>query len=244
MEGGLALVMQCALYADLAKVCEGADKEKYQLLLDLLTPMAKTYPAEMSVQSTSQGMQVLGGAGFCSDFPLQQYYRDTRINPIYEGTTGIQAMDLLGRKVTMKMGAAVIAFGAELQETIKAGFAVEALKPRAEKLAAAATKFQEVTMKLMTLAQSEKPEVFLADATLYLENAGILAVAWQWLKQALVVEQKLAEGQSGEELKFYKGKQAAFEYFFEYELPKSIGLTKRLLSDYRLTLDLDPEYLN
>ncbi len=244
MEGSLALVCQCAMYADLAKVTEGEESEKYKMLLDLLTPMAKSYPAEMSVQSTSQGMQVLGGAGYCSDFPLQQYYRDTRINPIYEGTTGIQAMDLLGRKVTMKMGAAVMAFGAELQTTIMAGMAVESLKPFAEKLGASATKFQEVTMKLMNLAQNEKPEVFLADATLYLENAGILAVAWQWLKQALIVEEKLASGQSGEELKFYMGKKAAFEYYFEYELPKSIGLTKRLLSDYRLTLELDPEYLN
>lgn len=244
MEGGLALAMQCAYYADMAKVSEGADKDKYNMLLNLLTPIAKAYPSEMSVQSTSQGMQVLGGAGFCSDFPLQQYYRDTRINPIYEGTTGIQAMDLLGRKVTMKMGAAVMAFGAELQETIMAGMAIEALKPRAEKLGAAATKFQEVTMKLMNLAQNEKPEVFLADATLYLENAGLLAIAWQWMKQALVIEQKLAENPTGEELSFYKGKQAAFEFFYEYELPKSIGLTKRLLSDYRLTLDLAPEYLN
>ena len=142
------------------------------------------------------------------------------------------------------MGAAVMAFGTELQETVKAGMAVEALKPRAEKLAASATKFQEVTMKLMNLAQNEKPEVFLADATLYLENAGILAVAWQWLKQALVVEQRLAENPSGEELSFYKGKQAAFEFYYEYELPKSIGLTKRLLSDYRLTLELDTEYIN
>lgn len=236
--------MQCALYADLAKVCEGEEKEKYQMLLDLLTPIAKTYPAEMSLLSTSQGVQVLGGAGFCSDFPLQQYYRDTRINPIYEGTTGIQAMDLLGRKVTMKMGAAVMAFGAELQQTIKAGMAVDSLKAQAEKLGAAATKFQEVTMKLMNLAQSEKPEVFLADATLYLENAGILAVGWQWLKQALVVEQKLAETPTGEELNFLKGKRSAFEFFFEYEIPKSIGLTKRLLSDNRLTLELDTEYLN
>ncbi len=243
-EGSLALVCQCAMYSDLAKVSEGEEAAKYKMLLDLLTPMAKAYPSEISVQSTSQGMQVLGGAGFCSDFPLQQYYRDTRINPIYEGTTGIQAMDLLGRKVTMKMGAAVMAFGAELQETIMAGMAVEGLKPYASKLGASAQKFQEVTMKLMGLAQNEKPEVFLADATLYLENAGILAVAWQWLKQALVVEAKLAENPSGDELNFYKGKQAAFEYYFEYELPKSIGLTKRLLSDYRLTLDLNPEFLN
>ena len=244
MEGGLSLVLQCAYYADMAKVAEGEEQAKYQMLLDLLTPIAKTYPAEMSVQSTSQGVQVLGGAGFCSDFPLQQYYRDTRINPIYEGTTGIQAMDLLGRKVTMKMGAAVMAFGAELQTTIKAGMEVEALKARAEKLGAAAAKFQEVTMKLMNLAQNEKPEVFLADATLYLENAGILAIGWQWMKQALVIEKKLAENPTGDELNFYKGKQAAFEFFYEYELPKSIGLTKRLLSDYRLTLELDTEYLN
>ncbi|MCF8464249.1 MAG: acyl-CoA dehydrogenase [Flavobacteriales bacterium] len=244
MEGSLALVCQCAMYADLAKVSEGEEATKYKMLLDLLTPMAKAYPSEISVQSTSQGMQVLGGAGFCSDFPLQQYYRDTRINPIYEGTTGIQAMDLLGRKVTMKMGAAVMAFGQELQETIMAGMAVEALQPYATKLGGSAQKFQEVTMKLMGLAQSEKPEVFLADATLYLENAGILAVAWQWLKQALVIEAKLAENPTGDELNFYKGKQAAFEYYFEYELPKSIGLTKRLLSDYRLTLNLNTEYLN
>jgi len=244
MEGGLSLVMQCALYADLAKVCTGDEQKKYQMLLDLLTPIAKTYPAEMSVQSTSQGMQVLGGAGFCSDFPLQQYYRDTRINPIYEGTTGIQAMDLLGRKVTMKMGAAVMAFGAELQATIMQGMANAELKPYAEKLAGTAQKFQEITMKLMGLAQQEAPEVFLADATLYLENAGLLAIGWQWMKQALIVEQKLAEGQSGEELNFYKGKQAAFQYFYEYELPKSIGLTKRLLSDKRITLELQTEFLN
>lgn len=244
MEGGLSLVTQCAFYADMAKVTEGEEKAKYQMLLDLLTPMAKAYPSEMSVQSTSQGMQVLGGAGFCSDFPLQQYYRDTRINPIYEGTTGIQAMDLLGRKVTMKMGAAVMAFGAELQSTIKAGLANENTKAYAEKLGASATKFQEVTMKLMSLAQSEKPEVFLADATLYLENAGILAVGWQWLKQALVVDAKLAENPTGDELSFYKGKWAAFEFFFEYEIPKSIGLTKRLMSDKRLTLELNTEYIN
>ncbi len=244
MEGSFALVTQCALYSDLARVSEGEDKAKYQMLLDILTPLAKAYPSEASVLSTSQGMQVLGGAGYCSDFPLQQYYRDTRINPIYEGTTGIQAMDLLGRKVTAKMGASVMAFGAELQQTIMAGMAVEPLKAYAEKLGAAAQKFQEVTMKLMGLAQTEKPEVFLADATLYLENAGILAIAWQWMKQALVIEQKLAENPQAEELKFYKGKQAAFEFYFEYELPKSIGLTKRLMSDYRLTLDLDTEYLN
>ena len=244
VEGSLSLVTQCAIYEDLIKVTEGDEKVKYQMLLDLLTPMCKTYPAEMSVQSTSQGMQVLGGVGYCADFPLQQYFRDTRINPIYEGTTGIQAMDLLGRKVTMKMGQAVMLFGAELQDTIKQGMAHDALKPYAERLGGSLQKFSEVTMKLMGLAQKEAPEVFLMDATLYLENAGILCVAWQWLKQAIVVQEKLAAGQTGDELAFYEGKMYAFKYFFEYELPKSIGLTKRLMSDDRMTLEMSVGHLN
>lgn len=244
VEGCFALVMQCAWYEDMIRVSEGEEKEKYQMLLDVLTPMCKTYPAEMSVQSISQGIQVLGGVGYCADFPLQQYFRDTRINPIYEGTTGIQAMDLLGRKVTMKGGMALMAFGAELQQTVMQAINDEALKPYAERLGASLQKFSEVTMKLMDLAQKETPEVFLADATLYLENAGILCVAWQWLKQAMVVRQKLAQGQSGDELAFYEGKMLAFRFYFEYELPKAIGLTKRLMSDDRITLEAKAAQLN
>lgn len=243
-EGSLALVLQCSIYEDLIRVSEGEEKEKYQMLLDLLTPMCKTYPAEMSVQSTSQGMQVLGGVGYCADFPLQQYFRDTRINPIYEGTTGIQAMDLLGRKVTMKGGKAIMIFGAELQTTVQQAMQDAVLKPYAEKLGASLQKFSEVTMKLMGLAQQDRPETFLADATLYLENAGILCVAWLWLKQAMTVRQKLEEGQTGDELAFYEGKMYAFKYFFEYELPKSIGLTKRLMSDDRMTLEMGIGHLN
>jgi len=244
VEGCLSLVMQCSYYEDMIRVTEGEEREKYQMLLDVLTPMCKTYPAEMSLLSTSQGIQVLGGVGYCADFPLQQYYRDTRINPIYEGTTGIQAMDLLGRKVTMKGGKAVMLFGAEMQQTVMQAMQDEKLKPYAEKLGASLQKFSEVTMKLMGLAQSKEPEVFLADATLYLENAGILCVAWQWLKQAIVVQEKLAAGQSGDELAFYEGKMYAFKYFFEYELPKSIGLVKRLMSDDRMTLEMSEAHLN
>lgn len=244
VEGCLSLVMQCSYYEDMIRVTEGEEREKYQLLLDVLTPMCKTYPAEMSLLSTSQGIQVLGGVGYCADFPLQQFYRDTRINPIYEGTTGIQAMDLLGRKVTMKGGKAVMLFGAEMQQTVMQAMQDEQLKPYAEKLGASLQKFSEVTMKLMGLAQSQEPEVFLADATLYLENAGILCVAWQWLKQAIVVQEKLAAGQSGDELAFYEGKIYAFKYFFEYELPKSIGLVKRLMSDDRMTLEMSEAHLN
>lgn len=243
VEGCLSFVSQCAYYADMARTTEGEESEKYGLLLDLLTPIAKSYPAEMSVQSTSAGMQILGGAGYCDDFPLQQFFRDTRINPIYEGTTGIQAMDLLGRKVPAKMGKSLMLYAAEINQTIEEASKHDGLKPYGEKLAASLQKFTEVTMKLMGLAQSQSPEVFLADATLYLESAGIISIAWQWLKQALVATEKLAANPEGEELNFYQGKIYAAKYFFNYELPKVKGLVERLLSEERITLEMEKEYL-
>ena len=102
VEGALSLVMQCSKYVDLQKVTAGEEKEKFNLLLEILTPIAKSYPSEMGNISISQGLQCLGGSGYCDDYPLEQYYRDCRIHPIHEGTTGIQAMDLLGRKVVHK----------------------------------------------------------------------------------------------------------------------------------------------
>jgi butyryl-CoA dehydrogenase len=106
IEGALSLLMQAAKYADLAIVLTGEEKEKNELLLDLLTPVAKSYPSEMGILSVSQGVQCLGGSGYCDDYPLEQYYRDARIHPIHEGTTGIQGLTLLGRNVTMKGGKA------------------------------------------------------------------------------------------------------------------------------------------
>lgn len=242
-EGCLSFVTQCAYYADMERISEGEEKEKYNLLLNLLTPIAKAYPSEMSVHSVSAGVQCLGGAGYCDDFPLEQYFRDTRINPIYEGTTGIQAMDLLGRKIPMKMGQGLMLYAAEINQTIAEAAGIEVLKSYAENLAKAMQKFTEVTMKLMGLAQSQPPEIFLSDATLYLENAGIVSIAWQWLKQGIVAHKALAEA-AGNEKNFYEGKLAAMKFFFLYELPKSKGLCERLLSDERLTLEVKKEYIN
>ncbi len=106
-EGSLAVILQCAMYTDLARTEDVEQKERYELLLDLLTPVAKTYRSENGIISVSQGLQILGGYGYCQEFPMEQYFRDIRIHPIHEGTTGIQAMDLLGRKVVMKNGEAM-----------------------------------------------------------------------------------------------------------------------------------------
>ena len=118
VEGALCLLLQCSKYVDLKKVGSDEEKIKYALLLDLLTPVAKSYPSEMGILSISQGIQCLGGSGYCEDYPLEQYYRDARIHPIHEGTTGIHGIDLLGRKIPMKKGKAFHLFCGEAETAI------------------------------------------------------------------------------------------------------------------------------
>ncbi|MGZ3579682.1 MAG: acyl-CoA dehydrogenase family protein, partial [Syntrophales bacterium] len=129
VEGSLSLLMQCGKYVDLEKVLEGKEKEKYNLLLEILTPVAKSYPAEMGLLSISLGVQCLGGSGYCDDYPLEQYYRDARIHPIHEGTTGIHGLDLLGRKVMMKNGKAYKLYLEEVEGAIRGAEKSEELKP-------------------------------------------------------------------------------------------------------------------
>jgi len=216
----------------------GEGKEKCELLLDLLTPVAKSYPSEMGILSVSAGLQILGGYGYCDEFPLEQFYRDARIHPIHEGTTGIQGITLLGRNVTMKNGAAFKLFLAEVQETIKKAEEIAELKPYAQELKGAMDRLTKVTLHLIGLAQSKGPDVFLADSTLYLEFFGIISIAWQWLLQAVHVQKALGQKPTGADADFYSGKMYAFRYFFRYELPKIDGLAKRLTDGDAFTVEM------
>lgn len=243
-EGALALLIQCGKYADLASVLAGEEKEKYELLLDLLTPVAKSYPSEMGLLSISAGLQCLGGSGYCDDYPLEQYYRDARIHPIHEGTTGIHGLDLLGRKVVMKGGKAYKLYLKEIQGTIWEAEKFEELQSCVQRLKQSLETLQKVTAHLMDVAKKETPEIFLADATLYLEFFGIISVAWQWLVQATSIVKALRDGPNGTETNFYTGKFFAFNYFFEYELPKIEGLAKRLMNSNGLTVEIKPEYFS
>ena len=240
-EGSLALLIQCGKYADLAGVLAGEEKEKNELLLDLLTPVAKSYPSEMGLLSISAGLQCLGGSGYCDDYPLEQYYRDARIHPIHEGTTGIHGLDLLGRKVVMKGGKAYKLYLEEVQGAIGEAEKFEELQPYAQRLKQSIETLQKVTAHLMEVAKKETPEIFLADATLYLELFGIISVSWRWLIQATIVVKVLRDGPIGGEANFYHGKFFAFRYFFEYELPKMEGLAKRLMNTDGLTVEIKPE---
>ena len=243
-EGSLALLIQCGKYADLAGILTGEEKEKNELLLDLLTPVAKTYPSEMGLLSISAGLQCLGGSGYCDDYPLEQYYRDARIHPIHEGTTGIHGLDLLGRKVVMKGGKAYKLYLEEVQGTIRGAEKFEELQSYAEKLKQSLEMLQKVTSHLMDVAKKETPELFLADATLYLEFFGIISVAWQWLVQATTVVKALRNNPGEAERNFYNGKFFTFRYFFEYELPKIEGLARRLMNSDGLTVEIKPEYFS
>jgi butyryl-CoA dehydrogenase len=241
IEGALSLLMQTAKFADLAIVLTGEEKEKNELLLDLLTPVAKSYPSEMGILSVSQGVQCLGGSGYCDDYPLEQYYRDARIHPIHEGTTGIQGLTLLGRNVMMKGGKAYKLYLEEVQKTIREAEKSEELEPYVQKLKQALETLQQVTAYLMDVQKRKTPEVFLADATLYLEFFGIISVAWQWLLQATAAVKALKNSSSGLDANFYNGKFIAFRFFFEYELPKIQGLASRLMHNDGLTVDMTPD---
>ena len=244
IEGAQSLLMHCSKLVDFQKVLDGETKEKHHLLLEILTPVAKSYPSEMGIQSISQGLQCLGGSGYCDDYPLEQYYRDCRIHPIHEGTTGIQGLDLLGRKVIMNNGQAFLLYISELQDTIAAAKEYKALEKQADKLKNSLTTLQEITKHLITVAQQQGPEAFLADATLYLEFFGIVTIAWQWLLQGIAVQKALKNGAKKKDSDFYAGKMFTLRYFFGYELPKTLGLARRLMDDDRLTVEMQTEHFN
>ncbi|MBR9981355.1 MAG: acyl-CoA dehydrogenase, partial [Desulfatitalea sp.] len=218
--------------------------ERYELLLDLMTPMAKTYPSEMGILATSLSIQCLGGYGYCEDFPVEQHFRDARIHPIHEGTTGVQGMDLLGRKVVMKEGRAFALFLEEARAGISEARGAADLDPLIEQLEAALDNLEQVTGHLAGLAGTKGPEVFLADATLYLEMFCIIAVAWQWLRQATAARKALDGKPKSADIDFYEGKIVTARYFFAYELPKIKSLAQRLTDGDPLTVTMNSNHFS
>lgn len=245
VEGSFALVSQSAYYVDREETAESTEeKEKYNLLLELLTPIVKTYPAEKGMESVSQGLQVLGGYGFCMDFILQQYHRDIRIISIYEGTTGIQSLDLMGRKIGLAKGKALELLGAEIQATVQSAMQHDNLKPEAQTLLMNLVLVQEVMQSLMPIAQSGNFEKYLADATLFMDMMGTITVGWQWLKMAVSAQEMLASGDSSYSQSFLNGKIHAMQFYYKYEMSRTKGLAKTIQNTAELTLDIDLDMLD
>lgn len=241
VEGGLALNLYCAQLVDEEEAAAAAGDEatnaRLALLLDILTPIAKSWPSQWCLEANNLAIQVHGGYGYTREYNVEQFYRDNRLNPIHEGTHGIQGLDLLGRKVVMKDGAAFKLLGERVQDTIKRALGEDdaELAQQARALGAATRRLAEVTQ---TLWSAGDPNVTLANATVYLEAFGHVVVAWIWLEQALVAHAGLAQASGKEDEDFYRGKLAAAAYFFRWELPR-IGPQLDLLETLdRTTLDM------
>lgn len=235
-EGALALLLQASLYHDLSESGPEDEREKYHDLLELLTPMAKTYPSEMGRTSINAGLQIFGGYGFCTEFPLEQYYRDIRIMSLYEGTTGIQSLDLLGRKVIMKHGAAMKLLTQEVIETIKAASNYDDLKSYADQLKNASKDLETTLMHLLKFAMEGNHERYISDATIFMEYMSTIAIGWQWLKMATVAKTALVTGNMERSEGFYENKIHTMRFFFKYELPKIYSLAETLKHPESLTI--------
>ncbi|GIE80461.1 acyl-CoA dehydrogenase [Actinoplanes philippinensis] len=219
VEGGLALV----LYA--AKLLDEPSPEN-DLLLDVLTPIVKAWPSQWCRLADDHAIQVHGGYGYTREYPVEQFYRDNRLNSIHEGTDGIQALDLLGRKVTMKGGAGLALLLDRIIATAdKTPDLGGPVKKAADRLAA-------TTATLWAGGDAEKA---LVNATAYLDAAGHLVIAWMWLEQ-----RRAAEGKEGA---FYEGKRLAAQYFVTHELPRIGPLLDLLDSGDTLLRDMDDAWL-
>ncbi|NKI32780.1 acyl-CoA dehydrogenase [Croceivirga thetidis] len=239
-EGSLSLVFLCSKYYDLSVAAsDEKESERYKLLLEIMTPIVKTYPSEMGITSINNGVQVLGGYGFCSEYILQQYLRDIRISAIYEGTTGIQSQDLLGRKITMANGKALQLLSEEIKQSIGEAMAHESLAPYAKKLGAKLELTQEVLQSLMGYAMQGDYQRFLADATPFMEFFSTIVMAWQWLVIGTNAQQALVMGSKRNSEEFYESKLHTMKFYFKYELPKTQGLSEILMDKEALTLNTD-----
>ena len=212
VEGGLALTLYCALLVDEEKTAsEEQTRTNATLLLDILTPIAKSWPSQWCLEANNLAIQVHGGYGYTREYNVEQFYRDNRLNPIHEGTHGIQGLDLLGRKVVMRDGAAL----ALLSEKVRATITQSGTTELSELGGALLQRWQRLLDVTTQLHQSGDVNTTLANASIYLEAFGHIVVSWIWLSQALSALDAQHNDQD-----FYAGKLQACRWFFRYELPK------------------------
>ncbi|MGB3622744.1 MAG: acyl-CoA dehydrogenase [Ketobacter sp.] len=217
-EGAIALCLYGNRLVDEITVTEdAAERKALHELLDLITPIIKSWPSEFGPKANSLAIQILGGAGYIREYPVEQIYRDNRLNPIHEGTHGIQAMDLLGRKVWQSKSQGLARLVQEIQNTLNTAKEFPELSEYAEQLQQAQQLMQDTTQKLGSLIHSEGPDVGLSNAALYLSLSGHVVVAWQWLWQATEAVKGLRKEPDSA---FFKGKLQACRYFYRWELPK------------------------
>ena len=208
-EGALALELYCAKLVDEQHTGTAEHADEARLLLEVLTPIAKSWPSEWCLEANSLAIQIHGGYGYTRDFPVEQYWRDNRLNMIHEGTHGIQGMDLLGRKVLMEEGRGVKLLAARMMATTQKAQAFPDLVVDAKALTVA---LQKVTQATQSAWATGQPQEALANAVPYWQAFGHLVLAWIWLDVSASCRGEASSKQTG--------RQAAATYFYRYELPK------------------------
>lgn len=218
-EGAIALCFYGARLVDELAHDATANRQELEFELAILTPIIKGWVSHFSLDANYWGLQILGGYGYTREFPLERIYRDNRLNPIHEGTNGIQSLDLLGRKVTMHGGAAFTLLLQRMQATAAQAAELPALAAWAGELRAACGQLATTTVCLGKAAGEGKVELFLANSWEYLEMMGHVVIAWMWLKQALIAQAALDAGAS-HDADYYRGKLHACQFFYRWELPR------------------------
>ncbi len=247
VEGGLTLCLLAATLVDERDTAPEGSEERRDAheLLELLTPVVKSWPSQWCLEANALAIQVFGGYGYTREYPVEQLYRDNRLNPIHEGAHGIQALDLLGRKVRQGGGRGFALLRARMRATIAAAAAVPALAEGAAELEAMLSRLEAVTVTLLAAVAADANKG-LANASIYLEAFGHGVVAWIWLRQALVASARLTGGGAGpgdEERAFLEGKLHACAYFLRWELPRTGPQLDRLEALDDTWLAVPPECL-
>ena len=242
VEGAFALAMHAAMLVDIRDNDADASRRRdAQLRLEWLTPIVKAWSGEWCCRANDDAIQILGGYGYTREYPVEQYYRDNRLNPIHEGANGIQAIDLLGRKSLLGDGAALKLLWQDMQACVADAEAFPELSECSQSLDSALRSAAQTTERLTACLSRGDVRLGLANASHYLGMMGHLCIAWTWLRQAVIAQRTLATANPAEP-SFYRGKLAACRYFFRYELPMVEHHAALLRSLDTTTLDMQPEW--
>jgi len=219
VEGAFDLGLYAARLVDDSETLETAEDRTHALeLLDLLTPVVKAWPSEFCLKANELAIQILGGHGYTRDHPVEQYYRDNRLNPIHEGTNGIQSLDLLGRKLIQNDGAGLRQLFKRINACCQRAAGNPALAQLRQPLEQLLGQLQRVTLGLLDDLLAGRASLALANSALYLKVFGHAVIGWRWLEQALCAERGLAAGNPAD-ADFYRGKLQAARYFLTWEVP-------------------------
>lgn len=223
VEGALDLLLYCANLVDISRCAKDTiARDEAAMLLDLLTPIAKSWPAEYGLEANKLAIQVAGGAGYTRDLPLERLYRDNRLNHIHEGAWGIHGLDLLGRKVALHGGAAFALWHRTISLTIDSVMSIEELRENATLLRELIALASETTKRVMERQQAGEIERALTNATIYLDAIGTITVGWRWLERArIAIDHLHNESPSSDEQEFLQGKLFAARHFFAQDMPRA-----------------------